>query len=365
MRLLTAVGARPQFIKAAPVSRALAAAGHEEILVHSGQHHDQGMSDVFFREMGLRKADLNLGITGGAPNARTGAMLAGYEAAIEQYRPDIVLVYGDTDTTLAAALAAKEKGRLLAHVEAGLRSYNRSMPEEQNRVLTDHVADILFCPTDTALKNLHTEGLANRAVLTGDVMYDAARYYAAAAARRGYPETHALESGMYFLATLHRQYTVDDAGRLRAALDILGALPLPVLLPVHPRTKKQLRAHGLGLPPAVLPVAPLGYIDFMSALQSARMVLTDSGGVQKEAYFHGVPCITLRTETEWIETVDAGWNRVLDLDARSVHIAATTHWWPETRPALFGDGHAAERVVAVLESARELGVGSGEWRVSG
>ncbi|MBL0176390.1 MAG: UDP-N-acetylglucosamine 2-epimerase (non-hydrolyzing) [Ignavibacteria bacterium] len=352
MRILSAIGARPQFVKAAAMHRAIVARGHEDIIVHSGQHYDEGLSAVFFEELGIPAPTLNLGIGSGPQGAQTGLMLAAFERAILDIAPDVVLVHGDTNTTLAAALAAVKLGVTLAHNEAGLRSFNRGMPEEHNRVLTDHCSDLLFCPTDGAVRQLAGEGITQGVHNVGDVMLDAALLFAVRAdGQGGVLDAYGVVPGDYVLATLHRPYTVDDTERLASVLDTLGKLGRPVLLPLHPRTRARLAEFGLLDPENVRILDAVGYMDMTALERSAYMILTDSGGVQKEAYFHGVPCVTLRPETEWTETVAAGWNRVVDLDPALIRESVNTRWWPEERPALFGDGHAAERIVGILEEA--------------
>lgn len=357
MHVATVVGARPQFVKAAPVSAALRAAGHAETLIHTGQHYDHALSQVFFDELGLAPPDVDLGIGSGPHGRQTGAMLAALEEVLDARRPDWVLVYGDTNSTLAAALAAVKLGLPVAHVEAGLRSFNRAMPEEHNRVLTDHCADLLLCPTRTAFDRLHVEGLGARARLVGDTMLDAVRRVRAAA------ETNAdavardlgLDDAPYLVATLHRPYNTDDPATLARLLRALDALDEPVVLPVHPRTRARIDAledAGETLEFANLRVVPpVGHRAMIGLLLHARMLLTDSGGLQKEAYFLGVPCVTLRPETEWVETVDAGWNVLVGSDPARITAAVRAPTPPTERPAVFGDGHAAEAIVAELTAA--------------
>ncbi|MEB3221005.1 MAG: UDP-N-acetylglucosamine 2-epimerase (non-hydrolyzing) [Candidatus Sericytochromatia bacterium] len=361
MKLLTVVGARPQFIKAAVVSRALARleASVREVLVHTGQHYDPNMSEVFFTELDLAAPDHHLGVGGGTHGQNTGRMLERLEAVMLAERPDRVLVYGDTDSTIAGALAAAKLHIPVAHVEAGLRSYNRRMPEEQNRVLTDHLADQLFAPTRVAVENLAKEGIAGPGVrLVGDVMYDGALHYAAKAEREStILADHGLEAGGYVLATLHRQENADDARRLRELVEALGRSPLPVVWPLHPRTRQRLAAFGLALPPTVRSLEPVGYLDMVRLEQHAAVIVTDSGGVQKEAYFHGVPCITLRPETEWVELVACGANELLTddladrLPARIAARAGERVGQDGHRP--YGDGTAGEQIArAMLEAAQ-------------
>ena len=355
MRIVTVVGARPQFVKAAPVSRALAAAGHEEILIHTGQHYDDAMSAAFFRDLEMDEPALNLEVGGGSHGTMTGEMMRRLEPAIVERRPDGVLVYGDTNSTLAGAVVTAklsfDDGRRpwLAHVEAGLRSFNRRMPEERNRIVADHLADVLLAPTPGAMAHLAREGLAERAQLVGDVMVDAQVWASAHAASR-LPAV-AREHGQYLLLTLHRAENVDDPDRLSTILEGL-AIRLPVIFPVHPRTRDALHRAGLALPVNVVPVEPVGYLEMVALEASAEAIATDSGGVQKEAYLSGVPCITLRGETEWIETVEAGWNRVVDADPKALAAALADETFmrrDRPRPPLFGDGAAARRIVVELE----------------
>jgi UDP-N-acetylglucosamine 2-epimerase (non-hydrolysing)/UDP-GlcNAc3NAcA epimerase len=352
VRILTVVGNRPQFIKAAAVSAPLRAV-HEETLVHTGQHYDDELSRVFFAELGLARPDRELGVGGGSNTSQTARMLAALDPLLEEVRPHAALVYGDTNSTLAGALAAAQARVPLVHIEAGMRSHDRTMPEELNRVLTDRVGDLLLCASGTAVENLRAEAVTGKVVLVGDVMVDVALRRADAARRdvqavRG----RGLEPGGYLLLTAHRAGNVDARERLRALVELVRALPMPVLFALHPRTRARLvEANLLGeLQRAghVQLSEPLGYGEFSALLAHARAVLTDSGGVQKEAYLAGVPCLTLRAETEWVETVATGWNLLVDLDA-SAALAALQRDPPAERPPLYGDGHAAERCV------REIG----------
>jgi UDP-N-acetylglucosamine 2-epimerase len=354
VKILTIVGARPQFIKAAPVSQALRAR-HREVLVHTGQHYDAGMSDVFFAELGIPEPDANLGIGSGSHGQQTGRMLMAIEELLLAERPDWVLVYGDTNSTLAGALAAVKLGVPVAHVEAGLRSFNRAMPEEHNRVLTDHCADLLFCPTQTAVNLLAAEGVTAGVHLVGDVMVDALRQHAAVARQRSSLLGQlGLAPQGYVLATVHRPYNTDVPDNLRSIFaafgDIYRQSGRPVVLPLHPRTHRQMDALALEPPAGIRLIDPVGYLDMLALQQAAHLILTDSGGVQKEAYTFAVPCITLRPETEWVETVQTGWNVIVGADRDAIVRAATQRAWPAgPPPPVFGDGHAAERIVEVLE----------------
>jgi UDP-N-acetylglucosamine 2-epimerase len=358
LRVVTVIGNRPQFVKAAAVSRLLRAA-HDEVLVHTGQHHDDELSTVFVEELGIPRPERQLGIHGGTNTDQTARMLAALGPLLADERPDVVLVYGDTNSTLAGGLAAAQARVPVAHVEAGMRSFDRTMPEELNRVLTDHLADVLLCPSETAVENLEREHVAGRVELVGDVMVDVALLFQPRALRDDAPlERAGVRPGGYVVVTAHRAGNVDDPARLRQLVDLLLALPLPAVLPLHPRTRARLVAAGwLGeveRAPHVRLQPPLGYLEFTALLGRARAVLTDSGGVQKEAYLAGVPCVTLRDTTEWVETVETGWNVLVDLDADRA-LAALERRTPERRPPLYGDGRAGERVVAALAGAPVAG----------
>lgn len=353
MKVLTVVGARPQFIKAAAVSRALRPS-HDEVLVHTGQHYDARMSQVFFDELGMDEPDVNLSIGSGSHAAQTAQMLEPLEALMLQHRPDIVLVYGDTNSTLAGGLAAAKLNIPVAHVEAGLRSFDRTMPEEINRVVVDHLAQLLLCPTDLAVRNLAAEGITAGVSQVGDVMLDTARRMAVTASASDFPQTLGVSRGQYFLATVHRAATSDDPQRLSAVISAFAKLPAPVVWPVHPRTSGNMRTFGLDRlvqdERNIIVVSPTSYAETNALLQGARALLTDSGGMQKEAYFLGVPCITLRDTTEWVETVDLGWNLLVGTDTDAIVAAACDPARrPDRRPEVYGDGHAAEKIVEQLE----------------
>jgi UDP-GlcNAc3NAcA epimerase len=351
MRVLTVVGNRPQFIKAAAVSRPVRAM-HEEILVHTGQHFDDALSAVFFRELDLPRPDRELGIAGGSNTSQTARMLAALEPVLAEAAPDAVLVYGDTNSTLAGALCAAQAHIPVAHVEAGMRSFDRSMPEETNRIVADHLSALLLCPSEAAVANLSREGVAGRIELVGDVMVDVALAVQPRARERlDLVRAHGVQPGAYALVTAHRAGNVDDPDRLRALVELLVALPLPAVFPVHPRTRRRLEETGLrarleALPSLVL-TEPLGYLELTALLCHARAVLTDSGGLQKEAYLAEVPCLTLRASTEWVETVELGWNVLVDLD-RAAALAALERLPPAEHPPLYGDGRAGERIAASL-----------------
>jgi UDP-GlcNAc3NAcA epimerase len=344
VRIVTIVGNRPQFVKAAAVSRLLREE-HEELLVHTGQHYDDELSRVFFDELGIPAPDRELGAGSGTNTEQTARILGALEPVLAELRPGLVLVYGDTNSTLAGAVAAAQADVPVGHVEAGMRSFDRSMPEELNRVLTDHASQLLLCSTQTAMDNLAREGVAGEAHLVGDVMADVSLAFREIAATRSTVLADlGLEPGGYLAVTAHRAGNVDDPARLERLVELLAALPRPVAFPVHPRTRARLEAAGLLDRLSGLTLAPpLGYLDFLELARNARAVLTDSGGVQKEAYLLGVPCVTLRDTTEWVETVDAGWNVLVDLD-RDAALAALERQPPAERPELYGGGHAAERV---------------------
>jgi UDP-GlcNAc3NAcA epimerase len=351
MKILTVVGNRPQFIKAAAVS-GLLRERHEEVLVHTGQHYDDSLSRVFFSELGLPRPDRELGIGGGTNTSQTARMLAALEPLLVEVEPDGVLVYGDTNSTLAGGLAATQAGIAVVHVEAGMRSFDRTMPEELNRVLTDHLSELLLCSSETAAANLKGESIAGGIEVVGDVMVDVAlRWQPAARANEEIPAGYGLVPGDYLLVSAHRAGNVDDRDRLRALVELVEALPRPILFPVHPRTRARLLEAGLWAElkrtEGVHLTEPLGYVEFSALVCQARAVVTDSGGVQKEAYLAGVPCVTLRANTEWVETVETGWNTLVDLDAGAA-LAALEREPPGDRPQLYGDGHAAERCVAAI-----------------
>lgn len=339
-RLMNVVGARPQFVKAGPVSRALADAGAEEVLVDTGQHYDELMTDVIMRDVGLRKPDFNLGVGSATHGIQTARMLEGLEELIDREHPDAVLTYGDTNSTLAAALASSKLGVFTAHVEAGMRSFNRAMPEELNRTATDHISDLLLAPTRTAVENLEKEGLASRTVLTGDVMVDALVSIEFAAI-----DLPSWASGEFYTATIHRPSNTDDPARVHAVIDSFSGLDHPVHLMAHPRLKSRLVEFGLAVGDSGLRLHdPLPYGEMLAVVKASRGLLTDSGGLQKEAFILQVPCATIREETEWPETLQGGWNVLVGSDlARLSELVARTPRGVKTAP--FGDGRAAERVV--------------------
>jgi UDP-N-acetylglucosamine 2-epimerase len=354
MKVLSVVGARPQFVKAAAVSRILRRA-HTEVLVHTGQHYDDAMSAAFFRDLEIPLPDVNLGVGSGSHAAMTAAILGRLEPVVLAERPHAILLYGDTNSTLAAAVVGCKiaypggSRPWLIHVEAGLRSFNAAMPEERNRIVADHLSDLLLAPTAAAVEHLLEEGLGERTRLVGDVMVDS-HQWALRAGEERLPDVARQHPG-YALLTLHRAENVDDPALLRAWLAAV-AVARPIIFPVHPRTAAAMVAAEIKLPDGFEVIEPAGYLEMVALEQAARAVITDSGGVQKEAYLSGVPCITLRGETEWVETVDSGWNRLVEPRADVIRAALDDHEFRgrrRSRPPIFGDGHAAERVVAALE----------------
>ncbi|MGH7322960.1 MAG: non-hydrolyzing UDP-N-acetylglucosamine 2-epimerase [Candidatus Rokuibacteriota bacterium] len=365
MKVVTVVGARPQFIKAAPLSRRLRER-HREVLVHTGQHYDDDMSALFFEELSIPSPDYHLGIGSGPHGAQTGAMLEALETVLLKERPEAVIVYGDTNSTLAGALAAAKLQMPIAHVEAGLRSFNRAMPEEINRVVTDHLSTWLFVPSDGARRQLEREGITEGVHVVGDIMADTLRVYGARSRdRTSILDQLRLQPGAYYLATVHRAENTDAAEALRSILEAFSRLDRVVVLPLHPRTRQRLAEHGLRVPDNVCLVPPAGYLDMLALEASAACVLTDSGGVQKEAYCLGVPCVTLRSETEWVETVEAGWNVIAGIDPERIVAAVRAMAGRRgARPELYGDGATAERIVTILSAhavdhLRNVGGGSG------
>ena len=350
MKILTVIGARPQFVKAAVVSRAmLKSAFIKEIVVHTGQHFDENMSKIFFDELGMTLPKYNLGIGGGSHGENTGRMIEAIEKVLINEKPDYLLVYGDTDSTLAAAVSASKLNIPVAHVEAGLRSYNRKMPEEINRVLTDHASSVLFTPTKKASETLINEGIKPEMVINvGDVMFDAALHYGKLSEDSvSILDKLNLKSKAYVLATVHRQENVDDAHTLSNIIKGLGLSNKNIILPLHPRTKKKLLEFGISIPEALRVIDPVGYLDMVQLEKNAEIIVTDSGGVQKEAFFHQVPCVTLRNETEWVELVELGFNKLTGSDANKIISAlnstnkSSLNW----DSPIYGNGNAAAKII--------------------
>ncbi|AFV88329.1 UDP-N-acetylglucosamine 2-epimerase [Acidipropionibacterium acidipropionici ATCC 4875] len=354
MRVVSIVGARPQFVKLAPVAKAFAAAGIDHRIIHTGQHYDVNMSDSFFVELGIPDPDLHLGVGGGSHGVMTGRMLEQLDPVLEDMAPDWVLVYGDTNSTIAGTLSAVKMHLRVAHLEAGLRSFNRRMPEEHNRVLTDHAADLCMAPTQVAMQHLADEGLADRSVLVGDVMTDVCLQVRDSVLATPRPVPGVAEGEPYVMATIHRADNTDQQARLEHILDALGGLDRKVILPVHPRLRARAKTDGIRIARGnLVTIDPLAYPDMVNAVVHADGVITDSGGLQKEAFLLGTVCTTVRTETEWTETVDNGWN-VLDPGAEHLHETAVRPA-PQGDPGHpYGDGHAAAKVAEVLERAEQV-----------
>jgi UDP-N-acetylglucosamine 2-epimerase len=359
MKIATIIGARPQFIKAAAISRAILAHNRlnpdtspiMEIIVHTGQHYDYEMSAVFFRELEIPEPKYNLNIGSGSHGLQTGRMLMAIEEVLLEERPDWVLIYGDTNSTLAGALAAAKLHIRIAHVEAGLRSYNRLMPEEINRIMADQLSHLLFCPSQVAVNNLAMEGITKGVMITGDVMADALQFAATKASAHSDILTRLeLQPQGYLLATVHRAENTDNNQRLTNILSAFAALNEPVVFPAHPRTRRFLKVTGYQMPENVKLIEPVGYFDIIVLEKAARLLLTDSGGMQKEAYWLKVPCITLRDETEWIETVELGWNILTGADCDRIIEAVCAFKTPSDHPPLYGDGKAAAHCLnAILD----------------
>jgi UDP-N-acetylglucosamine 2-epimerase len=348
MNVVSVVGARPQFIKNAPVSRELRK-DMKELLVHTGQHYDAELSQTFFDELDLPVPDYNLGVGSGTHGYQTATILTRIEPVLQSENPDIVLVYGDTNSTLAGALAAAKLHIPIAHVEAGLRSYNKDMPEEINRILTDHCSQFLFCPTETAVINLHKENILTGVHLVGDVMYDALLYNIEIAQESSIIQKLPVKAHHYMLATLHRAANTDNKQALKNILAGLSQIEYPVVFPVHPRTKKAIKRFGIELGENIIGIDPVGYLDFLKLESESLAIITDSGGIQKEAYLLKIPCITVRKETEWVETVEDGWNVLVGTN-RDLIVKMAHQFRPETEQRdLFGDGTASKKIVQILK----------------
>ena len=349
MKIVTIVGARPQFVKIAAVSRKLRRQ-HQEVLIHTGQHYDYEMSGAFFDGLDLPRPDFNLGVGSGSHAAQTGAMLEGIEEVLLAERPEYLLTYGDTNSTLAGALAASKLSIPTIHVEAGLRSYNRAMPEEINRVVADHLAELLLCPSETAVQNLAKEGITRNVHQVGDVMLDAIYWARERTNGRATAlfDRLGLRPERYLLATLHRSENTDNRDQFRAILDTFNSLDEPLVFPVHPRARKVIDEIGFRPSSRLHLVQPLGYLEMVALLAAARLVLTDSGGLQKEAYWLAKPCLTLRNETEWIETVQVGWNVLVGSDPQRILREVNSFVPPSARPLLYGDGKAADKCVELI-----------------
>lgn len=355
MKIFTVLGARPQFIKAAPVSKLIRNSDHKEIIIHTGQHYDYNMTEIFFDELGIAKPKVNIAVGSGPHGWQTGQMLIRIEEVLMKEKPDCMLVYGDTNSTIAGALAAVKHHIPVAHVEAGLRSFNREMPEGHNRVLTDHCSDLLFCPTRSAFENLKREGISKGVHLTGDTMYDTLLQFSEIAAKRStILQDLNLNNKEYCLATIHRPYNVDNPENLWSILSAFTEIERKVIFPAHPRTKEKIARLDMDFmrllsTSNVIIIEPVGYFDMLMLEQNANLILTDSGGMQKEAYFFGVPCVTLRSETEWVETVDTGWSVLVGTDRSQIIQMARSVQPPPENIELYGNGNASEKILAILE----------------
>lgn len=352
-KIITILGARPQFIKAAAVS-AVFKNSVNEILVHTGQHYDPNMSDVFFDELNIPKPKYHLNVGSGSHGSMTGAMLIAIEKVLEEENPDFVLVYGDTNSTLAGALAASKLLIPVIHVEAGLRSFNKVMPEEQNRILTDHVSELLFVPTQTAIDNLKNEGITKGVHLVGDVMYDGILHFTKIAQEKSaILRDLNLEEKQFMLCTIHRAENTNDIERLKAIFAGLNSSGQKIVLPLHPRTLKYVKEYGIEVSENISIIEPIGYLDMVRLESAAKKILTDSGGVQKEAFFLGIPCITLRDETEWVETIENGWNILVGADTAKIQDAVLNFNPTENRIDYFGNGTSVKQMVEIIKSFQE------------
>lgn len=348
MKVITVVGARPQFIKAACFSR-ISKDHIDEIIVHTGQHYDKNMSDIFFEELEIPKPKYNLEVGSGNHGKQTGTMMIQIEKIVEEEEPDAILIYGDTNSTLAGALVGSKLLIPIYHVEAGLRSYNKNMPEEQNRILTDHISEVLFCPTKTAIINLQKEGISKNVYNTGDIMYDAVLYNSILAEKKStiLKELN-LNSKKYILSTIHRAENTNSKDRLSEIITGLNESGEQIVLPLHPRTAEYLKIYNLKLGDNIKVTNPVGYLDMLCLEKNAKKILTDSGGVQKEAYFLGVPCITMRDETEWIETVEYGWNILVGADKDKIKNAIKVETTVKEKPKCFGNGKTAQKILEII-----------------
>lgn len=347
MKIITIVGARPQFVKAAATSNKLRKV-HNEILVHTGQHYDANMSEVFFDELNIPRPDYNLEVGSGSHGKMTGTMLIKLEEIYIKEKPDLVLVYGDTNSTLAGALCASKLLIPVAHIEAGLRSFNMDMPEEQNRVLTDHVSKLLFVPTEAAVKNLKNEGIVKNVYNVGDVMYDAILNFKSLAEAKSSILEELNIKDKYILTTVHRAENTNDINRLGSIIAALNESGMNIVLPIHPRTKKYIKEYGLKLNSNIKVIESVGLLEMIQLEMNSQKIATDSGGVQKEAYFLKKPCITLRDETEWVETVENGWNKLVGTDKNKILEALANFNPKHEQKNIFGDGHAADKIVSIL-----------------
>lgn len=350
MKIITVIGARPQFIKAAAVSNKLRRK-NQEILIHTGQHYDENMSEIFFKELGIPFPDYNLTVGSGSHGRQTGEMLIKLEEIYEKEKPDLILVYGDTNSTLAGALVASKMIIPVVHVEAGLRSFNKAMPEEQNRIIADHLSTLLFTPTETAVKNLEKEGVFNNVYNVGDVMFDAVLYFGNKAKdRSSILDKIEMKNNKFILGTIHRAENTNDIKRLNNIIEALNQCEESVILPLHPRTKKYIEDYGLTFNNNVKVIAPIGYLDMLFLEKNCMKIVTDSGGVQKEAFFMNKPCITMRDETEWVETVENGWNILVGTDKKKILDAIINFEPQKPKNNYFGNGNSSDKICEIIES---------------
>lgn len=350
MKIITVIGARPQFIKAAAVSNKLRRK-NQEILIHTGQHYDENMSEIFFKELGIPFPDYNLTVGSGSHGRQTGEMLIKLEEIYEKEKPDLILVYGDTNSTLAGALVASKMLIPVVHVEAGLRSFNKAMPEEQNRIIADHLSTLLFTPTETAVKNLEKEGVLNNVYNVGDVMFDAVLYFENKAKERSsILDKIEIKNNKFILGTIHRAENTNDIKRLKNITQALNQCGESVILPLHPRTKKYIEDYGLTFNNNVKVIAPIGYLDMLFLEKNCMKIVTDSGGVQKEAFFMNKPCITMRDETEWVETVENGWNILVGTDKKKILDAIINFEPQKPKNNYFGNGNSSDKICEIIES---------------
>jgi len=349
MNIFTIIGARPQFVKCAPVSATLRKS-HSEFLVHTGQHYDDNMSHIFFDEMGIPKPDVNLEVGSGSHATQTAAMMTGLEPLMLNHKPDAVMIYGDTNSTVAAALVAAKLHIPVIHIEAGLRSFNLKMPEEINRIVADRLSKVLCCPTETAVKNLNDEGIKSGVINTGDVMYDAVLMFKPLSEKSDILKTLNVNSKEYNLITIHRASNTDNLENLLNILNGANDSGQHSIFPIHPRTKNIIKNNGIKIESFknITFIEPLGYLDFMKLASNAKTITTDSGGLQKEAYWHGVPCITVREETEWVETVESGWNLLIGPNREKLNKALQKFTSFSNRPDFYGNGHASEKIVSLI-----------------
>lgn len=354
MTVMTVLGARPQFIKAAPVCFALKNAGVDETIIHTGQHYDDAMSKTFFDEMSIPNPKYNLKVGSGSHAQQTARIILRLEEVFSDHRPQSIIVYGDTNTTLSASITACKMGIPIYHVEAGLRSYNKSMPEEHNRILTDHCSDFLFCPTEKARQNLKLENLTKNVHLVGDTMLDSTKMFTSIAVNKSeIINKLCLNNEQFILATVHRPYNTDDPDQLQKIINSLSKINARVILPVHPRLRNKLEKFNVILPKNIHPTEPLGYLDMLVLERNARVIITDSGGLQKEAYFQSTPCVTLRPETEWTETLDSDWNRLAWNSEEEIISAVEKSLYsnPTSQPPHFGDGNAANKIAEIIQKS--------------